>query len=84
MRAGGGAFAGDRELEALVVDVGLAARYKDVGATLCTQGVVPVWIQLACVRRGRELTKTTQPVNGGGDDGQLDQSILCFKVELRE
>ena len=39
MRAGGGAVAGNREVEALVVDVGLA-RYKNVGAALCIQGVV--------------------------------------------
>ena len=51
MRAGGGAVAGDREVEALVVDVGLAARYKNVGAALCIQGVVlPAWIKLAFVR----------------------------------
>ena len=70
MRAGGGAVTGNGEMEALVVDIGLAARYKDVGAALCTQGVVlPAWIELACVRLGRELAKTTQPVNGCGADG---------------
>ena len=60
MRAGGGAVAGNGEMEALVVDIGLAARYKDVSAALCTQGVVlPAWIELACVRLGRERQDDT-------------------------